>query len=339
MNSEYHLFWITKSKDVYRQLKQEGRPVVMFNSFAGIMKQIRAKAVFSTVQFSDYNQWLLTDTIYIDLGHGHPIKDPGKNVMSSNQLVLQNEFVKNLHYYGIKASNFAKEKYQDVVKVSPDHIFISDFARNDVFVDAKLREGKNLDVEKKKKKKKAIVYMPTHRSDGKAVMSMQELLPLQDIQTFCETNGWVFLVKKHFYHRNECEDFSKYSNIYDITQLDDLDPQVLLYQADILISDYSACYIDYLLLDRPILFYQYDIDEYQKKERSLYMPFDKLGIAPISYTKGQLMADIIKVCQGGDEYREKRQAFTPTYFQNSHQENGREKVKKILDSLLLKYTK
>lgn len=338
-HSKYKVYWITKNRIIYTQLRKEKKPVILFNSIGGIWKQIRAQAVFSTVQFNDYNQWLLTNTIYIDLGHGHPIKDPGKAFLQEPLLTLQKLKVANVHYYGIKASDFAKEKYQDVVPVNPDHIFISDFARNDVFVDLELRKGKNVIVDQYKRGRKAIVYMPTHRSDGRKPMDLDVILPLNEIQQFCQENNCVFIIKKHFYHRNEKMDLSGYSNIFDITNVDDIDPQVLLFQADVLISDYSACYIDYLLLDRPLMFYHYDLKDFQEQERSLYLPFETLDIAPISYGKDDFVEKLSIAFDPNDPFGKQRREFTPHYFKNTKQENGREKVKNILDQLMEQYYK
>lgn len=336
-HSDYKVCWLTKNRAIYNQLKAEGKPVEMADSLAGIIKQIRAQAAFSTVQFQEYNQWLLTRTIYIDLGHGHPIKDPGKAIMEEPILSLQKNYIKNLHYYSICSSDYTKDKYRDVVNVNPENIIVSDFARNDVFIDEKLRFGKNELVDKLKNGRRAIVYMPTHRSDGRVKLDMSVILPLDAIQSFCEQNSYVFLIKKHFYHRNETEELSLYSNIFDITSEPDLDPQVLLYQADVLISDYSACYIDFLLLDRPLMFYQYDLEEYQKKERSIYIPFESLDIAPISYSREDFIENLTTACSPEDSYKEKRNAFTPHYFKNIRQDNGRQKVKEILDILMNKY--
>ena len=329
---------MTNNPQIYGQLKKEGKPVERFDSLRGRIKQITAQAVFSTVQFSDYNQKLLSKTIYIDLGHGHPIKDPGKHFLSESILAIQKQEVNNLRYYAVCASQFSKDHYQEVVRMNPDHIFISDFARNDVFIDESLRKGKNIIVnEIKKEDKKAIVYMPTHRSDGRKRMDLCEILPLEKIQEFCVTNNAVFVIKKHFYHRHEIDDLSKYNRIFDITSTDDIDPQVLLYQADLLISDYSACYIDYLLLDRPLMFYHYDLKDFQEQERSLYIPFESIDIAPISYSKNDFIEKLTHAWNHEDLYRGKRKAFAPNYFQNTKQENGRAKVKLILDKLMEEY--
>lgn len=337
-NSNYKVFWLTKNRDIYSLLKQQRKPVVMYNSLQGIIKQIRAQVVFSTVQFSDFNQWLLTNTIYIDLGHGHPIKDPGKAIMMEPVLSLQELYINNLHYYGIMASDFARDRYHDVVAVDQSHLLLSDFARNDVFIDETLRIGKNKIVTRIKGDKKAIVYMPTHRSSGKRKMCMNKILPMENIQTFCESNNYVFIIKKHFYHRAEIEDLEKYPNIFDITGEEDIDPQVLLWQADVLISDYSACYIDYLLLNRPLMFYQYDSIEFQETERSFYIPFELLDFAPIAKCKKDFLDKLSVACNEDDIFRDKRLAFTPTYFKNMTQSGGRDEVKRILDNLIKKYS-
>lgn len=333
-NSNYNVVWITRNINIYNNLRAQNKPVELMDSLKGKWQMIRAQAVFSTVQFLDYNQNLLSKTIYIDLGHGHPIKDPGKSLLLPIVVAVQKLYVKHLYYYAICASDFSKEKYQEVVSMNPDHIIISDFARNDVFVDKSLRKGKNTLIDEIKGTKKAIVYMPSQRSAGKKIMAMKELLPLQDIQTFCKKNDYVFIVKKHFYHRNETENFDKYNCIFDVTQVEDIDPQVLLFQADLLITDYSACYIDYLLLNRPIMFYQYDIEEFKQTERTLYYSFEQINIAPIAYNKDEFTTKLSEAISSDDNYCDRRNEFAKLYFSNRQQKDGRYKIKLLLDKLI-----
>ena len=44
----------------------------------------------------------------------------------------------------------------------------------------------------------------------------------------------------------------------------------ILYNVDLLITDYSSVFYDYLILDRPILFSSFDLMEYQKIDREFY---------------------------------------------------------------------
>jgi CDP-glycerol glycerophosphotransferase len=41
-------------------------------------------------------------------------------------------------------------------------------------------------------------------------------------------------------------------------------------KVDLLITDYSSIFFDFLLTDKPVLFYPYDQDDYLTKDRSMY---------------------------------------------------------------------
>lgn len=337
---EYRPVWMTRNNFVYEELKREGKPVEYFNSLKGRLLLIRAQAVFSTVQFSDYNSWLLSRCLIVDLNHGHPIKDPG-DVGNEDTYVrgVYKMLANRNHFYSIVAGSKTKKEY-NVVPIPQNHIIISDFARNDVFIDRSLQSGKNSEVESFKKGRTAIVYMPTHRSDGKVPMKINDILDLEAIESYCEKNNTVFIIKKHFYHRNEKENLEKYAHILDLTDVDDIDPQVLLCQADLLISDYSACYIDYMLLKRPIIFFQYDLEEYNNSERKLYYDFRELDIAPIVYEKSNLVECIDNLFKDGDKWLNHRMKFAQeNYFDNINQKDGRAKVKTIFDQLYKQYYK
>ena len=332
-HSDYRVVWMTNNDDIFRKLKEENKPVSLFKSIKGVLLQIRAEAVFSTIQLADYNCWLLSRCIWIDLGHGHPIKDPGKEMQNTIARKKQRLVTEKLDFYSIVASSRTKENYR-VMEIPQSHIFVSDFARNDVLVTPELQRGNTI-VNHLKENKKAIVYMPTHRAMGAKPMHLNEILPLNEIEMMCIKYNYIFFIKKHFYHRHEKEDLKQYTRIIDITNEEDIDPQVLLCQADILISDYSACYIDYMLLKRPIIFYQYDIEDFKKNERSLYYDFEKINIAPIAYDKEDLITVLDESINGQDIYMERRMKFAHDYyFDNVDQKNGCQKVKIILDHLM-----
>jgi CDP-glycerol glycerophosphotransferase (TagB/SpsB family) len=333
--SRFETVWMTNNKNIYRSLKYQSLPVCKTKSFRGIWLQLRASVLFSSIQLADYNSWLVNRCLYIDLGHGHPIKDPGKQHLTEEFKVFTDLVLKKIDYRAIVASDYAKKLYPQVINIPDDHIVISDFARNDVFIDPSLRVGKNIIIEENKKNCRVVVYMPTHRSMGAKTMMLEQILPLIELQNLCERNNILFVVKKHFFHRNEKESLNMYPNIIDVTNIDEIDPQVLLYQADVLVSDYSACYIDFLLLNRPILFYQYDIDSFISNERSLYYSFEDIDIAPVSKNSREFITDLENILNSTyDRYQEKRNGFTKTYFNNLQQDNGRQKVVDIMQALL-----
>ena len=65
-----------------------------------------------------------------------------------------------------------------------------------------MREGINLNVETIKGNRRLISYLPTHRDCGKTKIDIDQNFDLETIQRLCEESNSVFLIKKHFYHRN-----------------------------------------------------------------------------------------------------------------------------------------
>ena len=70
----------------------------------------------------------------------------------------------------------------------------------------------------------------------------------------------------------------------------DLPIETLLCAADLLISDYSSLIFEYSLLGRPMLFYPYDLEAYDK-ERSFYFPY-------LRFVPGDLVWDTEDIIAG-----------------------------------------
>lgn len=178
--------------------------------------------------------------------------------------------------------------------------------------------------------------MPTHRYCGKVKQNMHELLDLDAIEELCKKNNYVFIIKKHFYHKSEVEDFSKYNFIYDITS-ENIDSEVLIYQADIMISDYSSSYLDYLLLDRPIILYAYDIQDYLKNERGMYVKFNDINVGYKPENKEDLIVDLKKLIQDDRdaEHIDGRNKMKNLQFDKDVAiGNARENICEIIDQLM-----
>ena len=84
--------------------------------------------------------------------------------------------------------------------------------------------------------------------------------------------------------------------------------QELLLLSDILISDYSIM-IEFGLLNKPIVFFAYDLDNYLSDERGFYLDYKKDLPGPIVYTTDELIEVIV---EGIDT--SKLEAFTKTQF-------------------------
>ena len=65
-------------------------------------------------------------------------------------------------------------------------------------------------------------------------------------------------------------------------------PYDFLNVVDVLITDYSSIYFDYLLLNRPIIFHMPDLEEYQKKRGFILDPLDE-------WTPGDMSTTIVNL--------------------------------------------
>lgn len=93
-----------------------------------------------------------------------------------------------------------------------------------------------------------------------------------------------------------------YSNITDITERS-MDIQELLMDTDILVTDYSSTYIDYLLLDRPVVFYNFDYQDYLEHDRGMYCDYEKAAPGYKAETFEALMEEFERLVQGEDHLK------------------------------------
>jgi CDP-glycerol glycerophosphotransferase len=84
---------------------------------------------------------------------------------------------------------------------------------------------------------------------------------------------YVILLRLH-YLVSENLDLSAYQGFaYDLSSYEDISHLYLI--SDLLITDYSSVFFDYANLQRPMLFYVYDIENYRDKLRGFYFDFEK----------------------------------------------------------------
>ena len=73
-----------------------------------------------------------------------------------------------------------------------------------------------------------------------------------------------------------------------------------------MITDYSSVYVDYLLLNRPILFFTYDYEYYEKENRGLQYDLKKMAPGPLIYSGKELIESIKNISIIEKEYEHKR---------------------------------
>ena len=235
--------WIAKDKRIVKSMRLRGLPAYYAYSLSGIYFQLRARIVFVNTGAADVCKNLIGGATLVNLWHGVPLKKimydvhrPG--VEERTRLSATENFV-------ICTSENMRGIYKSAFLVDDDHCLALGQPRNDFFFVGG-RTFKSLtvipsDLSKRISGKKIILYAPTHRLEGKQKLDLNSIINFSQLNRQMENEGSVFVIKKHFYHRNE-NPTEGYSSIIDLTRTN-IDTQALLKLADVLVTDYSLSLI------------------------------------------------------------------------------------------------
>ncbi|WP_370751642.1 CDP-glycerol glycerophosphotransferase family protein [Eubacterium sp.] len=219
--------------------------------------------------------------IFVNTWHGTPIKSlgydiPGSAATISN--VLRNMLSAD---YMISANPFLTEVYLDKYKLRGLYngsIIEEGYPRNDRLLNCPKEEIKSILLKygiELEKDKQVILYAPTWKG---ADYNKPEVNPddyynfKRELEEYIDTDKYQILLKPHQVVYKELVKSGMFSNSL-IPAF--IDTNELLSITDILISDYSSIFFDFLASDKPVLFYIPDLEEY-KNYRGLYMEPDKL---------------------------------------------------------------
>ncbi|WP_107503044.1 bifunctional glycosyltransferase/CDP-glycerol:glycerophosphate glycerophosphotransferase [Streptomyces tsukubensis] len=158
--------------------------------------------------------------------------------------------------------------------------------------------------------KTVLLYAPTFRAgqDGKA---LPFAFPF-DVEEFARRFGdrCTLLVRSHYLGRVVLPP-SVRDAVIDVTDEHDITP--LLAAADCLITDYSSVMFDYALLDRPMIFYAYDYEEYAQQGRGTYFDLREEAPGPVPATERELFAAVAAIETDGPRYAEARERFVARF--------------------------
>ena len=193
--------------------------------------------------------------------------------------------------------------------------------------------------------KKVIFYMPTFRKTVFGEENGQEdqynLLDIPGFDeklfdTYLEENNIAFIIKYHPVHVYQDK---KVKNVHilkdDHLRDKDLELYEIINAADLLITDYSSIYFDYLLLDRPIIFTPLDLEAYTENRGFLLEPYDFWAPGPKCYNFEQLAAEII-ICLNDNSYYQKERETICNIVHHYKDANSSERVWKVIDQLMSK---
>lgn len=155
--------------------------------------------------------------------------------------------------------------------------------------------------------KKNILYAPTFRDydlDKNIInIPIKELSKLKDYNIIIRLHPLVRTkVDKCLFNLDNFINGCNYPDVSDILAI-----------TDILITDYSSVFYEYMPKNSPIIFYPYDYDKYVALRGGFYVDYKKELPGPICYTEKELLNVIKKIDEIYPQYIEKRRKFNKKY--------------------------
>jgi len=290
------------------------------------------------------------NSINLDLWHGFPLKT--MNLMDNNTSKIK-LFTHIDHI--ISLSSTYSTALNACIGIDGGKYSVTGYPRNDYLYNTKGREILEKIIDVNLENKKVVLYMPTYRktqstrdSDGDKNYSNFfgfDHFNIEDFNDFLEANDIVFILKLH---PNEEEIFKgmynyMHENLYlllgeTLNKLN-VDLYKIVNAADMLITDYSSIYFDYLLLDRPIIFTPVDISSYKEKRGFLFEPYDFWAPGDVCVNYDELTSGILQNLTD-DKYSKRRaviKRLIHKYDDNQSTNRVNELIKTIMNNNICNY--
>lgn len=156
--------------------------------------------------------------------------------------------------------------------------------------------GRNL--ERVFQNKKLILYAPTYRGSVREARSPDRL----DLPALKEElgDGFIIMIRQHPFVKKKAEipkDASDFA-----VDVSDLKIEDLIMASDMLITDYSSIVFEYSLFEKPMIFFAYDLEDYEK-QRGFYYPVRELMPGPVCTDLHDVSREIRRMESGFDRMK------------------------------------
>ncbi|MBZ3908732.1 bifunctional glycosyltransferase/CDP-glycerol:glycerophosphate glycerophosphotransferase [Streptomyces griseiscabiei] len=255
-------------------------------------------------------------TTYLQTWHGSALKrmgfdEPGWKLKSRAEQAEQQRTLDRFDHFLIRSEHDVRTLAK-AFRLREEVLLRVGYPRNDALVRA--REGTPrrpplADELGIPADRKVLLYAPTFRHQGQRRFT----LPF-DVERFADTFGdeYVLLVRAH-YLNDVVLPPSVRGRVVDVSDHHDVTPVLAL--ADALITDYSSVMFDYALLDRPMLFFAYDYEEYVHQGRGTYFDLLERAPGPVVRTEDELHAVLrsMPLAEQTLKYAAARERFTADF--------------------------
>lgn len=339
--TKFDVYWITADKDFYNRNKNDKRLIYSY-SLKGIITFSRAAIYVSGNSIKVYGKIysILKGRILIQTGHGIPIKTVGikaKKFYSAWDIQRQCQLGYNsLNTFVVVSGPYEKKAIKECFGVPEKNFLKVGQPRNSIFnISINEIEGIKRKILINELDKKIALYAPTWRGyDGFELFPFLDL-DIEKLNEFLKEKNIILIIKMHPFERCDLSIIKNKSNIIEFSSKWEIDNQEIQLITDILITDYSSIYCDYINMLKPIMFIHNDIEDYIEKRGLLSMSKD-IFPGPVVLSQFQFINEMNKLLENNSYYLKERKHAN--YMFNKYEEyNSLDKIEKFIDNFLEKY--
>lgn len=309
--------WISRKTAIVSSLREDGYEAHWIWSPRGVWCCLRARLYIFDSFSKDINFWTSRRAIKVNLWSGVPLKAFERDIDNP-----RSRYYRLFHgslperWFLAMMMPWHVDRPDLIIATSPEtghitqrafdlpeeSVVVTGFPRNDVLFQ---NEGAASPTRLKwpetfknavSSKRQIFMYLPTYRDSGNPYFN----LDWAELDQLMQSLSATFFYK---FHPDDKSTFrGRGSNIMELPMETDI--YSMMPYTDALISDYSSIIFDYMLLERPIIYYAPDMEEFTASSRSLiYDPID-IAVGPVCSTAGELMqalADIANKANGSPD--------------------------------------
>ena len=254
-----------------------------------------------------YSSQLTTKHTIIQLWHGIPLKRIGRLYPAETGWAEEGP----MYAATVSSSDADRKVMQEAFSpLTLDRVWLTGLPRNSTIV--KSEDDLPLDYRRTLEELRAdlagrrlVLYAPTWRDADLLhyAFSPSEVHALEEL---LRAHGAVLGVRGHSNVRSSQAYTQPYGSDAFLNLNDVPDANLLLRLADVLVTDYSSIYIDYLLTDRPVVHFAYDLEEYRAGRGLLYEPEDAFA-GPTARTFVDLLAHLETALESRAAHQDQRE--------------------------------
>ncbi len=278
--------WFTKKRDIVKTINDFGGEAYLFNYLKALYYGVIAKVYIHSYGRDDILNYSKINAIFVNLYHGMVIKKLKQYYRKDDLDIASSDITKE-----VRKKIFINTKKLIITGEPRYDIFYKKIDRISILKKYNLETFHN---------KVIISYLPTYRKERRNFRPL-----FFNFNQFSELNNVVLFEKCHYIDKESAINLNtNLNNIVNISNIY-IDTQELLLITDILITDYSCCFVDFLLRGNPIIFYVYDLEKYTKTQ-GFYYDYEEVTPGIKAYSEFEVFQSIKKYLKNPDLDRDKR---------------------------------